>query len=110
MTTQKINLARQVLYLNRKRDAQFAGRLFSDSGWEIMLAMHDAAEPVSADHISEWVNMPDRVLSRWLELLIEGGLASKALPRQGTDHFELSAYGRASLDAVLSEAALEEAA
>lgn len=110
MNVQEISLVRQILSLNQKRNARFGGHLFADSGWEIMLAMHNADQPVSRDLILEWVNMPDRMLRRWLDLLKSQGWITRQTSQSGPEYYELSLAGRASLDAILSDAVLEQAA
>jgi len=110
MNGQNANLARQIIALNQKRDARFGQHLFPDSGWEVMLAMHVADRPVRSDLLAQWVKMPDRILSRWLELLTKEGLATRSTFEPGLDCYELSPAGRADLDAVLHEVRLEQAA
>ncbi len=110
MNSLERTLARQTLALNRKRDAQIGSRLFSDSGWEILLALYECEEAVGVNCISCAVKMPEPMMHRWLGLLIDKGWVLREPRARAEERFRLSEDGRAKLDAVLNQAVLGHAA
>lgn len=95
-----------LLNVRRGREALFGRHLFSDPAWDLLLELYAARlgnRQVSASQLARSIAVPEAVMGRWVEALVEAGLVVSSEPLGGSTALELSREGEAKMARLASQ-------
>lgn len=103
-----VELARRIVAARRRREKFFSGDLFSEPGWEMLLALYDAncaGHRLTSTNLCRASNAPPTTALRWLDNLIQLDLVSRrGNPLDARVVFiELKPHARTAIEAYLSD-------